>query len=596
MADIIQLLPDSIANQIAAGEVIQRPASVIKELLENAIDAKCTEIKVILKNAGKTLIQVIDNGVGMSDTDARMSFERHATSKIKQANDLFHIRTKGFRGEALASIAAIAQVELVTRQEEEELGRIIQISGSEVKKHEPCQANTGSTFSVKNLFFNVPARRKFLKSDPVELRHIVEEFRRVALAHPEVAMSIYHNDNEVYILPKGNQRQRVVGVFGRNVNEKLIPISEETDIISLEGFVGKPEAAKKTKGDQYLFVNRRYIKSNYFNHAIKMVYEDLIPKESHPLYCIFMEIDPSEIDINIHPTKTEVKFEQEKIIYNYIRVASKKALGKYYLTPTLDFENDYNFNQRDHSKTYKEINNEYRFATEKKMGKEDWNELYGVLNTPTENIPDQGSLFGDVLQPISEEEGNVELLDVEYTQIHNSYILVHTDKGYLLIDQQAAHERILYEHNLKKLKGSPALTQKQLFPIQVNLDKVKSELLQSILGPICRLGFDIQHFGGETFLIHGNPVELDNVDAAKIIDELLDAYTSNMEMNLNSDENISQSLAYSGAIKRGKKLTSDEMNTIVEELFSCDMPYSSPRGRKCYVDVTLDSLFKRFEI
>ena len=340
MSDIIQLLPDSIANQIAAGEVIQRPASAVKELLENAIDAGATEIQLVLKEAGKLLIQVVDNGKGMSDTDARMSFERHATSKIKNANDLFALTTMGFRGEALASIAAIAQVELKTRQEGQELGTKIIIEGSKVLSQEPCQCQVGTSISIKNLFFNVPARRNFLKSNSVENRHIIDEFSRVALANSNVFFSLHHNQNELYHLPIGNLRQRIVGVLGNNGNKKLVPMSEETDVVKFSGFVSKPEYAKKTRGEQFFFVNNRFIKSGYLHHAIMNAYEDLLPENSYPLYVIFMELDPKIIDVNVHPTKQEIKFEDEKIIYNYLRVATRHALGQYSITPTLDFDQD----------------------------------------------------------------------------------------------------------------------------------------------------------------------------------------------------------------------------------------------------------------
>ena len=346
MADIIQLLPDSIANQIAAGEVIQRPASVVKELMENALDASAKEIKLIIKEAGKTLVQVLDNGKGMTATDARMSFERHATSKIREANDLFSISSLGFRGEALASIAAIAKVEMLTKPKDDELGTRILIEGSKVKKQEPIETNVGTNFSVKNLFYNVPARRKFLKSDPVELRHIIDQFNRLALANPDIFFTMYHNGNEVYHLPPGNLRQRIVGIFGKNTNDKLIPVSEDTDILKLSGYISKPEATKKKKGDQYIFINKRFIKSNYLNHAIRVAYDELIPKDNYAFYVVFLELSPSMIDINVHPTKTEIKFEEERLIYNFIKVSVKHALGAYTVTPTLDFGMDSNFSSR----------------------------------------------------------------------------------------------------------------------------------------------------------------------------------------------------------------------------------------------------------
>ena len=338
MADIIQLLPDAIANQIAAGEVIQRPASVVKELLENAIDAGSTEIKLIVKDAGKSLIQVIDNGCGMSETDARMCFERHATSKIRKAKDLFAIRTMGFRGEAMASIAAIAQVEMRTRKHNEDLGTRIVIDGSEIKTQEACQCTVGTNFSIKNLFYNVPARRNFLKTTTVEMRHVLDEFQRVALANPDIFFSLHHNGTEVFHLPSSNLRQRIVNLFGNNSNKKLVPVSEETDALKLEGFIGKPEFSKKTRGEQFFFVNNRFIRSAYLNHAIVTAYEQLLPTNHYPLYIIFIEIDPARIDINVHPTKQEIKFEDERLVYNYLKVSVRHALGQYSITPTLDFD------------------------------------------------------------------------------------------------------------------------------------------------------------------------------------------------------------------------------------------------------------------
>lgn len=598
MADIIQLLPDNIANQIAAGEVIQRPASVVKELLENAIDAQSTEVKLIIKDAGKTLIQVIDDGLGMSDTDARIAFERHATSKIRKASDLFHINTKGFRGEALASIAAIAQVELITKRAEDELGKRLLIEGSKVKKQEACQSFKGSTFSVKNLFYNVPARRKFLKSDPVELKHIMEEFKRVALAHPSVSFSLYHNDQEVYILPSSNLRQRVVGVMGKTINEKLVPLEQQTEIIKLDGYVGKPEAAKRTKGDQYLFVNNRYIKSNYLSHAIKTAYEEMIPDKTYPLYVIYLSIDPAEIDINVHPTKTEIKFENERIIYNYIKVAVKHALGQYSIAPLLDFDSDANFTDRQRTKeSFPSLNNEYNYKIKSdRKQKDSWEELYKVLkDTEDTPVPRQESII--LSSKITNENEKIHETDQdkEPYQIHSSYILSHIKNGYLLIDQQSAHERILYERNLQKLKGKKTLTQKELFPITVELDKSRATLLGDILPHITKLGFEIERFGGETFLIHGVPAELDeNMDSSTVIEELIDKYIEFEDLNIGIDENISRSMAVSSCIKRGKSLTNGEMRLIIDELFGCENPYSSPSGRKCFVKMELDELFNKF--
>lgn len=610
MPDIIQLLPDSIANQIAAGEVIQRPASVVKELVENAIDAGASEIKLIIKDAGKTLIQVIDNGKGMSDTDARMSFERHATSKIKKAADLFSITTKGFRGEALASIAAISHVELITKTHNEELGRRLLVSGSKVKKQEPCSAQAGTMFSVKNLFFNVPARRKFLKSDPVELKHIIEEFKRVALAHPTVFLSMYNNEQEVFHLPAGNYRQRIVAILGKHTNDKLVPIEEDTEIVSISGFVGKPEAAKKTKGDQYIFVNDRYIKSNYLNHAIRSAYDELIVKEAYPLFVLYITVDPAQIDINVHPTKTEIKFEEERLIYNYTRVAIKHALGHYNVSPTLDFGTNSNFgNNIDNQKSFGKINDEYNLKSTsersspggnsqlEKSNLKAWEQIYEGIQDQTEQPSTEQQTF-TVSSKISIDSGE-EISKVDEGkppyQIHNTYILSHIKSGFILIDQQAAHERILYERNLNSLSSHQRLTQKELFPRTISLDNAKAAIMQDILPKINALGFEVEDFGNQTYLIHGIPAGLTGgADASALMERLIDQYVSNMELQLGIEENLAQSLAVSAAIKRGKPMEIPEMKLMIDQLFACEVPYKSPTGRRSIVTMDMDTILKQF--
>lgn len=611
MPDIIQLLPDSIANQIAAGEVIQRPASVVKELVENAIDAGSSEIRLIIKDAGKTLIQVIDNGKGMSDTDARMSFERHATSKIRKASDLFSIATKGFRGEALASIAAIAHVEVITKTHEEDVGRRLLVSGSKVTKQEPCQAASGTTFSVKNLFFNVPARRKFLKSDPVELKHIIEEFKRVALAHPTVFMSMYSNEQEVFHLPAGNYRQRIVGVMGKSCNDKLVPIEEDTEIVTISGFVGKPQAAKKTKGDQFIFVNDRFIKSNYLNHAIRTAYEELIVKEAYPLYFLYITVDPAQIDINVHPTKTEIKFEEERLIYNYVRVAVKHALGHYNVSPTLDFGTNSNFGSTiDNQRSFNKINDEYNLKTRpapgvtgrsnlEKTNLKAWEQIYeGIHQQRQDDQPEEVQQTLTVQSKISLEAGE-EVAKVEEGkppyQIHNTYILSQIKSGFLLIDQQAAHERILYERNLESLSSHQKLTQKELFPRTIDLDATKSTIMKEILPKINALGFEVEDFGGNTFLIHGIPAGLTgSADATVLMERLIDQYVDNMELKIDIEENLARSLAVSAAIKRGKSMDVSEMKLMIDQLFACEIPYKSPTGRRCIVTMDMDTILKQF--
>ncbi len=616
MADIIQLLPDAIANQIAAGEVIQRPASVVKELLENAIDAGSSRIKLIIKDSGKSLIQVIDNGCGMSETDARMSFERHATSKIRKANDLFSIRTMGFRGEAMASIAAIAHVEMRTRRHADELGTKVVIEGSDVKTQEACQCSAGTSISVKNLFYNVPARRNFLKSNTVEMRHILDEFQRVAIANPDIFFTLHHNNTEIFHLPDGKLRQRVVGVFGNSWNKKLVPVNEETDILKIRGFVGKPEFAKKTRGEQLLFVNNRYIKSGYLNHAILNAYEELLPKDTYPIYTIFIDIDPANIDINVHPTKQEIKFNDERLVYNYLKVAIRHALGQYSITPTLDFNQDPNFSQYQPVKK----GNGQEQSSDKRNEKQhyepkpsshlessnlrNWEKLYEGLESfdqPKEESPaaDEAVTIESEWSsnPLSEDSNSGFANEQKRPyQIHATYIVSQIKSGFLLIDQQAAHERILYERYLAFLKDQQPLTQKQLFPKTINLSQIDSQVLLKILPDINLLGFDIQEFGNESFVIHGVPADLSSgQDEQKIIESLLEQYKNNVELKLDNHENIARSMARSASIKRGQTLTKPEMQELIDKLFACTIPYKSPTGHNCFITFDLEDLEKQFK-
>lgn len=619
MAGIIQLLPDAIANQIAAGEVIQRPASVIKELLENAIDAGATHIQVILKDAGKTLIQVIDDGKGMTDTDARMAFERHATSKIKNSEDLFQIKTMGFRGEALASIAAISQVELRTRTEGEELGTRIAIEASDVKTQEVCQQPVGSNFQVKNLFYNVPARRNFLKSDSVEMKHILDEFQRIAIASPEVFFSLHHNQNELFHLHPGNLRQRIVSVFGNNSNKKLVPIAEETDVVQLRGFVGKPEFARKTRGDQYFFVNNRFIKSGYLHHAVMTAYEDILQDDTYPFYVIFIDIDPGRIDINVHPTKQEIKFDDERLIYQYMRVSVRHALGQYAVIPSLDFETETGLLQYQtaasapsgrEDKSYGGSGNKtdqnWKIDRQQARGGqndsgnqlEHWQSLYeGLENGSEEN---EGSI---TLQSAATTENESDQLDGLFAnekkvpfQIHNRYIVSHIKSGFLLIDQQAAHERVLFESYIKLLQQKKASTQQELFPRTVKLSTADSEILKGILEEVNEIGFDIQDFGADTFVIHGIPSEIyGKPDAEKMLEQLIEQFKSNLALQIDTRENLARAMARSSAIKRGKSLTVPEMQELIDRLFACELPYKSPSGRNCFLTYDLEDLNKKFE-
>lgn len=608
MADIIQLLPDSIANQIAAGEVIQRPASVVKELLENSIDSGATQIKLIIKDSGKTLIQIVDNGCGMSSTDARMSFERHATSKISKAADLFMINTKGFRGEALASIAAIAHVEMITRLHNEDVGTRLLIAGSKVDKQEVVQASPGTSIAVKNLFYNVPARRKFLKSDAVELKNIMTEFHRVALAHPDVFFSLFHNENEVYHLPKGTPKQRIVGIFGKSYNEKLLPVDEITSDISIQGFVGKAEAAKKSTGEQYFFVNDRFIKSNYLNHAVKSAFDQLLQEKQYPTFFIYLQLDPAKIDINVHPTKTEIKFDEERIIYNHIRVSVKHALGKYIVTPTFDFDTDTNFLQKNSAPA---VDQSYQSAPSKATstplaGKKEMSQL------EKDNLSSWQNVYADLRAKAEQPKEKPQALTLESDieihddkplqssgrdpyQIHSSYIVSHMKSGYILIDQKHAHQRILYEQTLSAMEGQQRPVQKELFTQTVSFDPSTAVVVKEILPKINQMGFEVAEFGSNEFVIHGLPAGLPTgTNGKELLEKVIDQYMSNVDLKLEVDESIARSYALSASINRGRPLTIVEMKEIVDKLFACETPYQTPSGKKTFLSYDLDELRKQF--
>lgn len=654
MADVIQLLPENVANQIAAGEVVQRPASVVKELLENSVDAGATQIRLIVRDAGKTLIQVIDNGCGMSETDARMCFERHATSKIRTTQDLFAIRTMGFRGEAMASIAAVAQIELRTRRHTDELGTLIQIQNSQVTLQEPCQAPEGTSIAVKNLFFSVPARRNFLKSDIIEMRHIMDEFQRVAMSNPDIFFSLHHNDQEVFHLPAGNLRQRIVKILGEAVNKKLVPAQEETEMLRIKGFVGKPDAAKKSRGEQFFFVNNRFIKSSYLHHAVVSAYEDLIPEGQHPLYVLFLELDPVHLDINIHPTKQEIKFDDEKLTYNVLKVSVRHALGSNNVTPTIDFDQESAFIRPGNlmppgnplePRTISEYTSKASgdgtggtFGSSKRTDESrhdsnlrNWQRLYEGLDlikkdegsgnddgTVVVNIEQWLSGFsGDSDAPnppappaatqtplaegemdimaIDDESGSFSKNKKEPYQIHNQYIVSQIKSGFLLIDQQTASERILYERYMQALTEQPIATQAALFPRTMDVAPADAVLLREILPEINRLGFDIGEFGGNTFVIHGHPAELPpGADEVALVEKMLDQYRNNMALSLGISENIARSMARNAAIRKGQSLTVTEMQDLIDQLFACAIPYKSPFGRNCFITIDLDELLKRF--
>ncbi|MFN4813580.1 MAG: DNA mismatch repair endonuclease MutL [Bacteroidota bacterium] len=618
MPDIINLLPDSVANQIAAGEVIQRPASVVKELVENAVDAGADEIIVVIKDAGKTLIQVTDNGKGMSTTDARMSFERHATSKINQASDLFALRTKGFRGEALASIAAIAHVELKTRQESDAVGTFIVIEGSEVKKQEAVACAKGTSFFVKNLFYNVPARRNFLKSDSAETSAIIDEFERVALTHPEVSFTLINNNNEVHRLEKSGLRQRIVAILGKGSNEKLVPVEEATDYVKIKGFIGKPEFARKTKGEQFFFINNRFIKNAYLNHALIRAYDQLLAPDTHPAYFIYFDIPPHAIDINIHPTKTEVKFEDEKTIYAILRSTIKRSLGIYNITPTIDFDTEatvqINPLRSDESVKAPSIRLKEGYNPFAAPGAnadlkrhntiDDWqipdpsafktdHPAKGAAPLPNQTaflLPDESQ---ETIESSLDELSGEPIKKTPY-QLHKSYILGHIKTGLIIIDQQSAHERILYEKYIRQMAHHQSYSQQLLFPLVLNFSSNEAELLNGILPDLHALGFEIESLGKGTFGVNGIPPELKENEVQISLDKMLDELRQQGELRTGKKEFLARLLARNMSVKAGEKLTEEEMQHIIDELFACELPYHSPGGKPTLITFTLEELAKRF--
>lgn len=602
--DIIRLLPDTIANQIAAGEVIQRPASAVKELLENAVDSVATQIKLLVKQSGKSLVQVIDNGCGMSDTDARMCFEKHATSKISTAEDLYNIRTMGFRGEALASIAAIAQVELKTRPRGEQLGTCIEIEGMKVLKQEPCQCTEGTSIAVKNLFFNVPARRNFLKSDSVELKNIIEEFQRVALAHPKIGFQLFNNDYEMYHLKSGNLKQRICALFGDNYEQRLVPVEEKSYALQVYGFAGKPEYSKKTRGEQFIFVNNRFIKSPFLNHAVSTAYEQMLPQGSFPFFVLFLDIDPAKIDINVHPAKYEIKFEDERLVYTFVNLGVKHAMGAYSVSPTLDFNQEHHLTNNDTftqaPSTWLQITQNAVQQREPKtyappsnfqpLGKREQNNLKS-WETAFDTSPQQ-QLEIDT----AENNRNAVKTAVPPHQIHHRYIASQIKSGIILIDQQAAHERILFEKYLKMLSSQKHNSQRQLFPQSFTLNGADTQILLEILPELSNLGFDIQDFGKNSFVIHGFPADILQGNEKNILEELIEQFKQNGGVNrLNKRENLAKSLAYSSGIKAGKILSVEEMKTLIDELFACENAFTAPNGKFTFITLSLDELGKKFE-
>lgn len=619
MSSIIQLLPDHVANQIAAGEVVQRPASVVKELIENAIDAKATDIKLIVKDAGKTLVQVIDNGSGMNVTDARLCFERHATSKIRNAEDLFALNTKGFRGEALASIAAIAHVELKTKQEQEELGTHIIIEGSKFVSQDVAVLPKGTSFAVKNLFFNIPARRNFLKSDTVEFRHIVDEFQRVALAHPSIYFTLIHNGSETFNLPNSNYRQRIVNVFGGKTNEKLVPVTEDTEIVSIGGFVGKPEHAKKSRGEQFFFVNDRFIKSGYLHHAIMNAYEGLLREGNQPSYFLYLNVPPDTIDINIHPTKTEIKFDDEHALYAILRSAVKHSLGQFNVAPVLDFERDANldtpydyknkegefptiqidttFNPFESSEGAKKTHSNSSSATYKSKTKDlQWDNLYVGLKNDTQEVHSHtfenheitGSLFND---------REIEETSSRTYQIHKKYIVSSIKSGMLVINQSRAHQRILYEQFLTNITVNKASSQQLLFPLELYFSNDEVQFILELQPSLENTGFIFDSIEKDKVLISGIPVNVQESEIPIVIEELITTLQEEIpESSFSLNDGIAKSMAKSIAVKNGAYLTEKEQENLVNGLFACKDASVSPFNKPTFITLSVEDLDKKFAL
>ena len=608
MPDIIRLLPDAIANQIAAGEVVQRPSSAVKELLENAVDAHATEITLVVKDAGKSLIQVIDNGSGMTETDARLSLERHATSKISNAEDLFKIKTMGFRGEALASIAAVSQMELKTRIESNELGSFICVEGSEVKKQEPVNTPVGTIITVKNLFYNIPARRNFLKSNGVEMRHITEEFQRVALAYPEITLSFYNYDEEVYHLPAGKLSQRIVGLFGKNYKEQLAACDEETDLMKIYGYIGKPEFARKTRGEQFFFVNKRYIKSNYLNHAVTTAFEGLMPEDYFPFYVLYIEIDPKHIDVNVHPTKTEIKFDDERSIYAIVRSAIKQALSTHNIAPSIDFSVDVNLTDkiRRERETYLEKSyGQFKTSPLQKNNQENWERLYDPVRQENQRLPGQEEevpverlTFSSSIHQ-EEEGGQVGELPKEREQLifqlHQKYIITQTKSGLMIINKQSAYERILFEKYFLQLNQGQGSSQRALFPEQITFNPADFSLVMEMKEEIKALGFIFEPFGSSAVVVDGFPADLTETNGKEVFEGLVEQFKiNNNKLSVGKKENLARAMAKRSAQKLGKGMSSEEMKMLIERLFSCENPNYDPAGQPVYNVLDLETIDKFF--
>lgn len=602
MSNIIHLLPDNIANQIAAGEVIQRPASAVKELLENAVDAGATKIKLLVNDAGKAFIQVIDNGKGMSAEDARMAFERHATSKISNIEDLFRIKTMGFRGEALASVAAVSQVELKTKRKEDELGSLVEVENSKIIRQEACVAPEGTSISMKNLFFNVPARRNFLKSNAAEMRHIMDEFIRVSMAYPEIFFSLNSNGQEVYHLEAGSHKQRIVQILGNSYNAKLVNVLEETDYMNISGFIGKPETARKTRGDQYFFVNNRFIKSAYLNHAVNTAFEGMIAKDSFPSYVLYIDLDPAQIDINVHPTKQEIKFEDEKIMYAFVQAAVKHALAQFSIAPSLDFSlnadiqgldavsKPFTKNEQESAvssslyKTFSQKHQAHFIEPNQKSELKGWKDFF----KPSEPILEENYTGGRLL--------NIPQIQ-HYLQVQQTYIIATTSTGFLLVHQQMAHERVLYEQYSQAVHAKQVPTQKSLFPILLDLAASDTVLLQELLPDLQLIGYQIEENQEHQFVIQGTPADVEVGNEKHAIEMLIEQFKHfNNDISFSKKEKLVRCMAKQQSIKTGRSLDQKEMVNLVNALFECNSPNITPTGNPTYIEYKgnyLEQLFKR---
>jgi DNA mismatch repair protein MutL len=608
VAETIHLLPDHIANQIAAGEVIQRPASAVKELLENAVDAEATEIRLIINEAGKSLIQVIDNGKGMSEKDAQNAFARHATSKIRSIEDLFEIRTMGFRGEALASIAAVAQVHLKTKRPEDEIGTEVSIEHSKVISTTPVATPVGTSISMKNLFFNVPARRNFLKSNAAELKHILEEFTRVALAFPEIYFNFNNNGQEVYHWDGGSFKQRAIQVLGNNYQSKLVTVGEQTDYLTISGFVGKPETAKKTRSDQYFFVNRRFIKSAYLHHAIANAFDGLIAKDCFPSYILYIDVDPSKVDINVHPTKQEIKFEDDKIIYAFVQAAVKHALAQFSIAPSLDFSLNANIQQLDAiQKPFSESQVQetsrkslYEGFTQKNQahlisktgqsGQQDWKDFFTELPTANQEFIVKPSSMG-----LYKEDASLSVPeDAFLMQLHQTYIIAPTKSGIIIIHQQLAHERVLYE-KYQKASAQPHATQKSLFPVVLELSASDAVLLEEMVEDLANIGYEIEAFGQNSFIIQGIPADVLSGNEKNAIELLLEQFKHfSADLKFSKREKLIRCMARQMAIKAGQNLGQKEMHGLIESLSVCDIPNNTASGAPTFIEFNQDYLDRLF--